>query len=52
MPNKECMECHEAELKPRTAAEATFIPLAEVVPTVQRLLAELAAPLSGDPPSA
>lgn len=42
----------EAELKARTAAEATFIPLAEVVPTVQRLLAELAAPLSGDPPSA
>lgn len=42
----------EAELKPRTASEATFIPLAEVVPTVQRLLAELAAPLSGDPPAA
>ena len=31
----------EAELKPRTADQATFIPLAEVVPTVQRLLAEL-----------
>jgi prolyl-tRNA synthetase len=42
----------EAELKPRTASEATFIPLAEVVSTVQRLLAELAAPLSGDPPAA
>jgi prolyl-tRNA synthetase len=40
----------EAELKPRTATEAVFLPLDEVVPTVQRLLAELAAPLSGDPP--
>jgi prolyl-tRNA synthetase len=40
----------EAELKPRTATEATFVPLNEVVPTVKRLLAELAAPLSGDPP--
>ncbi len=42
----------EAELKPRTASEATFVPLAEVVPRVQRLLAALAAPLSGDPPAA
>ncbi len=41
----------EAELRPRAAEESTFVPLAEVVPTVQRLLAELAAPLSGDPAS-
>jgi prolyl-tRNA synthetase len=40
----------EAELKPRAASEATYVPLAEVVPTVQRMLAELSAPLSGDLP--
>jgi prolyl-tRNA synthetase len=36
----------EAELKPRAAAEATFVPLAEVVPTVRRMLEELRAELS------
>lgn len=41
----------EAELKPRTATEATFLPLDDVVPTVKRLLSELAAPLTGDPPA-
>ena len=40
----------QADLKPRTAREATFVPLDDVVTEVQRLLAELAAPLSGDPP--
>ncbi len=38
----------EAELKARTASDATFVPLAEVVPTVQRLLSELRVSLSGD----
>ena len=42
----------EAEIKARTAAEAIFVPLAEVVPTVRNLLADLMAPLSGDPPAA
>jgi prolyl-tRNA synthetase len=36
----------EAELKPRGAAEATFLPLAEVVPTVRGLLDGLLAGLS------
>ncbi len=39
----------EAELKPRVASESTFVPLDEVVPTVQQMLAALAAPLSGEP---
>lgn len=39
----------EAEIKGRTETEATFVPLAETVPTVRRMLAELMAPLSGDP---
>ena len=42
----------EAEIKARTAAEAIFVPLAEVVPTVRTMLADLMAPLSGDPPAA
>ncbi len=41
----------EAEIKARTAAASTFVPLAEVVPAVRRLLAELSAGLSGDPAS-
>ncbi len=41
----------EAELKPRAADQATFVPLAEVVPTVRQMLDELSAPLSGDPPA-
>ena len=42
----------EAEIKVRTAAEAIFVPLAEVVPTVRNLLADLMAPLSGELPAA
>jgi prolyl-tRNA synthetase len=38
----------EAELKPRTAAEATFVPLAEVATTVRGLVDELGAGLTGD----
>jgi prolyl-tRNA synthetase len=41
----------EAEIKPRDAAEAAFVPLAEAVPTVQRMLADLMAPLAGDGPT-
>jgi prolyl-tRNA synthetase len=37
----------EAELKPRTAAEARFVPLGDVVTTVGALLAELSAELVG-----
>ncbi|MDQ3514520.1 MAG: proline--tRNA ligase [Chloroflexota bacterium] len=39
----------QAELRLRSEAESTLIPLAEVVPTVQRLLADLRALLTGDP---
>ena len=38
----------QAELKARAASEATFVALGEVVATVQALLAELRAGLSGD----
>ncbi len=38
----------EAELKTRTAAEATFVPLGEVVATVQSLLVELRTGLNGE----
>ena len=36
----------QAELRLRSESESTFIPLDDVVPTVQRLIAELRAPLS------
>ncbi|MEJ7763668.1 MAG: proline--tRNA ligase [Thermomicrobiales bacterium] len=39
----------QAELRLRSEAESTLIPVAEVVPTIQRLLAGLRAPLTGDP---
>ena len=39
----------QAELRLRSEAESTLIPLAEVVPTIQRLLADLRALLTGDP---
>jgi prolyl-tRNA synthetase len=42
----------EAELKPRTAAEAEFVPFAEVISTVQARLAALAVGLTGDPNAA
>ncbi|MFN8594218.1 MAG: proline--tRNA ligase [Thermomicrobiales bacterium] len=38
----------EAEIKPRSAMEATFVPLEAVVSTVQGMLQELRAGLSGD----
>ncbi|MDP9368559.1 MAG: proline--tRNA ligase [Chloroflexota bacterium] len=38
----------EAELKARTAAEATFVPLGEAVSAVQALLADLGSGLSGE----
>ena len=38
----------EAEIKARTASEAIFVPLDQTVATVQRLLAEAMAPLSGN----
>jgi prolyl-tRNA synthetase len=41
----------EAEVKGRTQSEATFVPLADALPTVQRMLAEALAPLSGDGPT-
>jgi prolyl-tRNA synthetase len=38
----------EAEIKPRSAAEAVFVPLDKVVPTVRGMLNELYAGLTGD----
>ncbi len=38
----------QAELRLRADTESTFVPLGEVVPTVQRLIAELRQPLSGE----
>ena len=38
----------EAEIKLRSAAEAVFVPLAEVVPAVRGMLDELYAGLTGD----
>jgi prolyl-tRNA synthetase len=38
----------QAELRLRADAESTFVPLDEVLPTVQRLIAELREPLSGE----
>jgi prolyl-tRNA synthetase len=46
------LERGEAEIKLRSASEATFVPLAEVYPTVRRMLDELYAALTGDPPAA
>jgi prolyl-tRNA synthetase len=43
------LERGEAEIKLRTAADAVFVPLAEVVPTVQGMIDELSATLTGDP---
>ncbi|HEV2108693.1 MAG TPA: proline--tRNA ligase [Thermomicrobiales bacterium] len=39
----------QAELRPRGDSESTFVPLDEVVPTVQSLIADLRKPLSGEP---
>ncbi|MGI8644137.1 MAG: proline--tRNA ligase [Thermomicrobiales bacterium] len=39
---------NQAELRLRSDTESSFVPLDDVVPTVQRLIAELMAPLSGD----
>ncbi len=44
------LERGEAEIKLRTGTEAEFIPLAEVVPTVRRMLDGLYAELTGDAP--
>lgn len=41
----------EAEIKPRAASEAIFVPLAEVLPTVRGMLDGLYAELSGDAPA-
>jgi hypothetical protein len=38
----------EAEIKLRSAGEAVFVPLAEVVPTVRSMLDELNRELTGD----
>ncbi len=38
----------QAELRLRSETESTFVPLDEVVATVQRLIVELMAPLSGE----
>ncbi len=38
----------QAELRLRSATDSTFVPLDDVVPTVQRLIEELMAPLSGE----
>ncbi len=46
------LERGEAEIKLRTAAEAEFIPLAEVVPAVRRMLDGMYAELTGDAPDA
>ena len=46
------LERGEAEIKLRTAAEAIFVPLDRVVPTVRAMLDELYAGLSGDAPAA
>jgi prolyl-tRNA synthetase len=43
------LERGEAEIKLRSAAEATFVPLIEVMPAIRRMLDELYAPLSGEP---
>jgi prolyl-tRNA synthetase len=45
------LERGEAEIKLRTASESVFVPLAEVVPTVQSMLAQLLLALSGDDPA-
>ncbi len=42
------LERGEAEIKLRTESESVFVPLAEVVPTVQGMLAQLLLALSGD----
>ena len=42
------LERGEAEIKLRTASEAFFVPLAEVVPTVRGMLDELSSELTGD----
>ena len=42
------LEQGDAEIKLRTESESVFVPLAEVVPTVQGMLAQLLLALSGD----
>ena len=46
------LERGEAELKLRTETESVFVPLPDVVPTVQEMLAKLLLALSGDEPGA
>jgi prolyl-tRNA synthetase len=46
------LERGEAEVKLRTASEAFFVPLAEVLPAVRQHLDDMYAALSGDPPAA
>jgi prolyl-tRNA synthetase len=46
------LERGEAEIKLRSAAEATFVPLNEVKPAVRHLLDELYAALTGEPRTA
>ncbi|MCD6056980.1 MAG: hypothetical protein K0Q89_510, partial [Thermomicrobiales bacterium] len=41
----------EAEIKLRSASEAVFVPLAEVVPAVRSMLDELYGELTGDAPA-
>jgi prolyl-tRNA synthetase len=46
------LERGEAEIKPRTAAESSFVPLEKLLPTVREMLDELYVGLSGDAPVA
>ena len=46
------LERGEAEVKLRTASEAFFVPLTDLLPTVRQHLDEMYAALSGDPPAA
>jgi prolyl-tRNA synthetase len=39
----------QAEIKARAGGDAIFVPLAETIPTVQRMIAEAMAPLGGEP---
>ena len=46
------LERGEAEVKLRTASEAFFVPVDQVLPVVREHLEEQYAALSGDPPAA
>ena len=46
------LERGEAEVKLRTASEAFFVPVADLLPTVRQHLDQMYAALSGDPPAA